>query len=251
VGTIIVVSEIQVLVPEKVVVSYRLAATGVRIAAHLLDTLFVFISIFATTYFVGVVMPNSLGMAFLTVFITFGYFVYFMVFEWLWNGKTPGKHLCSLRVRMADGTPIVPLAAFYRNLIRFADFFPVLYFTGLMSMFMNQNSQRMGDLVAGTIVVTDKPTRAQNFTAPHNLGVHPLEPLIGDLRQMTRAEYVLLKQIADRFPSMPEGARKLSLEEVWTPFAEKHKIGEPPVGVHSIYMIEAVVMKYGRSRGLL
>jgi hypothetical protein len=176
-------------------------------------------------------------------------FLYFTLFEWLWNGQTIGKRAMSLRVVSHDGTPVTLRGAVYRNLLRPADFLPVLYFAGVIAMFMNERSQRMGDLAAGTIVVHEARANPHYQVTPHHAGVHPFEESIGPLSTMTMEEYFAIKRLCDRFPELPPSVQVRSVEEVWAPFAEKEKI-EPIEGVHPVYQMEAVVMKYGRNKRL-
>jgi hypothetical protein len=67
---------------------------------------------------------------------------------------------------------------------------------------------------------------------------------------MTNDEYVVLRRLADRYPELTPETQERLIREVWRPFAERRGVQEPP-NVHPIYSIEAVVMKYGRERGLL
>lgn len=243
-------NEINVLVPEKVIVSYRLARNGVRVIALLIDTFLSVLASFVISILATMALPQAVGSAIAMLTITFGYFVYFILLEGLWNGVTVGKYMMGLRVRMADGTPVTFAAAMYRNLLRFADFFPAMYLTGAATIYFSDMSQRLGDMAAGTIVVSEKFAKPADQTAPHNYGIHAFEANVGDLRTMTRSEYVLLKHIADRFPDMPEVSRQKALDTVWQPFAKNHRIA-PVENVHPLYLMEAVVMKYGRLRGLL
>src|SRR5262249_27505562 len=81
--------------------------------------------------------------------------------EWLfpawcearWDGATPGKRLLRLMVLNDDGSPVRWPAALTRNLLRAVDFLPFIYATGLAAMLVNRDSNRLGDLAAGTVVV--------------------------------------------------------------------------------------------------
>jgi uncharacterized RDD family membrane protein YckC len=96
---------------------------------------------------------------------------YFAFFEWLWNGQTPGKRWLKLRVIREDGRPITFWEAAVRNLLRLFDMMPgIFYSIGLISVFISQRDQRVGDLFAGTVVVREReaeaPTFAQVFSSP-------------------------------------------------------------------------------------
>ena len=96
---------------------------------------------------------------------------YFAFFEWIWNGQTPGKRWLKLRVIREDGRPITFWEAAVRNLLRSFDMMPVPFYSiGLISVFSTTRDQRVGDMVAGTVVVREReaeaPAFAQVFGAP-------------------------------------------------------------------------------------
>ncbi|MBS1702980.1 MAG: RDD family protein [Armatimonadetes bacterium] len=177
-------------------------------------------------------------------------FAYFIFFEGLWNGQTLGKKMAGVRVRMADGTPITFAAATGRNLLRVADFLPVMYFIGIISMFVNPKLQRVGDLVAGTIVTHEVRVVDRFSVAPHRVGIHPLEHLVGELRNMTDDQYGVLRRYCDRFPELPAKVQDHLTQSVWLPMADTLGV-KMHHDIHPLYLAEATVMKYGRVRGLL
>lgn len=116
----------------------------------------------------------TLAILILIVFLLFsGYFVFF---EWLWNGQTPGKRLLKLRVIREDGRPITLWEALARNLLRIFDAIPgfvfPIYSIGLITIFGSRRDQRIGDMFAGTVVVRERmdeaPTFAETFSNPVN-----------------------------------------------------------------------------------
>ncbi len=241
-----------VLTPEKTVVSFNVAGVGSRIGAHVIDgfllmvfwLVMVFVAGFAGFGF-GAEIIGGLVMLVLTSSL----FLYFILLEWLWGGQTIGKKAMRLRVVSADGTPVTLRGAVYRNLMRPADFLPVMYFAGFIAMFMNERSQRLGDLAAGTIVIHEAKPNPHYQVTPHHAGVHPFEHSVGSLSSMTMEEYFAIKRLCDRFPELPPTVQMRSVEEVWKPFAEKERIESLP-GVHPVYQMEAVIMKYGRDKRL-
>ncbi|MFT3744226.1 MAG: RDD family protein [Pyrinomonadaceae bacterium] len=101
---------------------------------------------------------------------------YFIVFEWLWNGQTPGKKLLKLRVIRDDGRPLTLWEAIARNLLRIGDAVPgfilPIYSIGLIVIFLSSRDQRLGDIFAGTVVIRertdDAPTFAEAFSNRHD-----------------------------------------------------------------------------------
>ena len=146
----------------------ELAGVGSRMAAAVLDTILLYLSLLLLVL-VGsqVVNEGWLGgaaggwFAALVVLLLFALiWGYFAAFE-AWNGgRTPGKQALGIRVVMDTGRPVTAGAAVVRNLVRLLDcYFPVLpILPGLLLMFLNKSNKRLGDMAAGTIVVRDRPT---------------------------------------------------------------------------------------------
>lgn len=78
------------------------------------------------------------------------YAVFFEVYQ---AGMTPGKKINNIYVCHDDGTPISIQSSLIRNLLRYADFMPFFFVGGALTMLFNKKSQRLGDMVAGTLVV--------------------------------------------------------------------------------------------------
>jgi uncharacterized RDD family membrane protein YckC len=243
--------DLAILSPEKTVITYRVAGLGARVTAHFIDVIILFFTLFALTMLFATISVVGPDLMFVPAMIfTAGIFSYFILFEGLWNGQTLGKKAMGIRVRMADGTPVNFAAALARNLLRPADVLPGTYLVGMVAMFTNPRSQRIGDLAAGTIVVYDRRALPIFSPAPYVLGVHPCEQYLDDLRKMTVDEYIALRRMCDRFPELTVSVQARMLKEVWEPISEHIGIKNPP-NVHPIFMAEATVMKFGRTRGLM
>ncbi len=153
--------------PENIRFGYDVADIGSRFLAILIDSLIQGV-IYVVLFFSLVVLANQLtvielpsaindalaiGVIIVLFIIQFGYF---MFFEIILNGQTPGKHLFGLRVVKDNGAPFAPLDAVIRNLVRIIDFFPFAYGIGLVAMFFNARAKRLGDFAAGTLVVKQR-----------------------------------------------------------------------------------------------
>ncbi len=78
---------------------------------------------------------------------------YYIAFELLWNGQTPGKRLANTQVVRANGAPAEFGEVAIRNVIRIIDFLPFAYAIGFVVMFLNRRSRRLGDFAANTLVI--------------------------------------------------------------------------------------------------
>ncbi len=86
--------------------------------------------------------------------LVFGFqWCYFNLFEWIWNGQTPGKRMLHLRVIKADGSPVSGIDVLLRNLSRPIDTLGPMGLIGLIMIFVSRKAQRLGDLMARTLVI--------------------------------------------------------------------------------------------------
>lgn len=139
--------------PEGIELKLAVAGPVVRALAWGIDSL-IRIGIYAGLAVIMLsAIPGGLGIGlyFIAVFVV-GWF-YFVVFEVYRDGATPGKSAMNLRVLHDDATPVGWSASMVRNLLRFVDFLPILYGFGLISMLLSRDFKRLGDVVAGTVVV--------------------------------------------------------------------------------------------------
>jgi len=168
--------------PERVPLHFALASIGNRFIAAAIDHAIQGLTL--ALIFIAAVVLSSFpiieramasapkwvwAVAILILFLIFaGYFAFF---EWIWSGQTPGKRWLKLRVIREDGRPITFWEASVRNLLRSFDMMPFpFYSVGLISVFSTNRDQRVGDMVAGTVVVREReaeaPAFAQVFATP-------------------------------------------------------------------------------------
>lgn len=145
--------------PERVWFRYRIAGPAQRGAAAAIDLLvqgLVLTVVFTLTSLVSVV-PGlggvGAGFQFLGLFAV--WWLYGLFFEALLSGRTPGKIALSLRVVRVDGSPARFPDLVLRNLLRAADFLPIAFGFGVIAMAADPRFRRLGDLVAGTVVVAE------------------------------------------------------------------------------------------------
>jgi uncharacterized RDD family membrane protein YckC len=119
---------------------------------------------------------GGLGVGFWLLFYFLLEWFYPVVFELSRSGATPGKSIVGIKVVMDNGLPITPAASFTRNLLRVADFLPLLFGAGIVSMLVRQDSKRLGDLAAATIVV-HQPQRPPKVKLDNVAPVTPVVPL--------------------------------------------------------------------------
>ena len=170
--------------PERVQLEFALASIGNRFLAVAIDHFIQYLSIFLIAWMAislgnlggpsGVDDPEhffsempkwTLALLIVGIFVIFA--SYFILFEWLWNGQTPGKRLLKLRVIREDGRPLTLWEAIARNLLRICDAIPgfvfPVYSVGLIAIFLSSRDQRLGDVFAGTVVIRERTDEAPSF----------------------------------------------------------------------------------------
>ncbi|CAM2009495.1 RDD family protein [Acanthopleuribacter pedis] len=157
--------------PEGVRIHFECAGPFPRMAATMIDFLIqglIMIVFSMGIGFLGAVIGFSVAQGLQAIFVFLMMWFYYVFFEVYRNGQTPGKKVFHLQVMDVRGTPITLAKSILRNLLRIADFLPFVYGFGLLSILNTSRFQRLGDLVAGTIVVY-VPQAQTPFKAPQSI----------------------------------------------------------------------------------
>ena len=162
---------LEIETPEHVVLDYEIAGLGSRAAAALIDILILGGLALSSGILLAIMnrlglSPGRLGGAVLILIGFAAWYGYFTLFEGLRGGQTPGKRRLGLRVVADTGQPAGIGAAAIRNLLRPADFLPPPYLLGALLVGLHPRAKRLGDMVAGTVVVRDRPQEDQVRLAP-------------------------------------------------------------------------------------
>lgn len=162
----------------RVAVELPVAGLGSRAMAWFVDAALMgvvaLVAYFVVTFFVpdpvnallalSPVLRASSGTAVLVVL-----WAYWTVFELRWSGQTPGKRLLRIRVVKSDGSPVTLFASAVRNLLRLVDFLPVCYPVGAVTMLFDAKHRRVGDLLAGTLLVRDEQVDLSRYAQVQNV----------------------------------------------------------------------------------
>jgi uncharacterized RDD family membrane protein YckC len=150
--------------PEEINLQLEVANVGSRTLAILIDLALCAMVLFAVYSLTLLLARDTTGdfatrlsrhaMTTLLLLLIFGFqWGYFNLFEWMWNGQTPGKRLLHLRVIKIDGTPVSWIDVLLRNLSRPIDTFGPMGLIGLVMIFVSRKAQRLGDVMARTLVI--------------------------------------------------------------------------------------------------
>ncbi len=200
---------VRVETPENVVLDLEIAGLGSRALAALIDSLILLAWIVAVTLLsrlVGTMTGGGTWLGAVTILILFGStFGYFIVYEGFGRGQTPGKRIIGIRVVQGTGHPLTAGAAVARNLLRIADLFPPpSYLVGALFVAFHPQGKRLGDLVAGSIVVRDRPEETEPSEDAAPLREDEWEP---DAPEMSDEEFALLRQFRERLAGLDPDVR--------------------------------------------
>lgn len=256
--------------PEQVAIRFPVAGLGSRFLAILADTV-----VQAAGYLVLILVfvlimssaPKAAGGSFshtgekwlvagLVLFHFLLYWGYFALFETFWNGQTPGKRRCKIRVIQQSGRQITFFEAMTRNLIRVIDMLPGFYLIGVISMLCNRQHQRLGDLAAATLVVHERPAdeplwggnASRTFTAaaferarPEADLQHPDDATLpaDAVARLTHEDLVVIDRFFSRILDMELDTRARLAERLAAQMSVKMKL-DPPPAMKSEDLLEAV-----------
>jgi uncharacterized RDD family membrane protein YckC len=245
--------ELSVVTPENVEINHLYAGIGTRFVALMIDhCLQVFLM---ATIVIGITLAVTgtggltdawsdgfnltgwaMGAVVVATFLLF--WGYFILFETIWNGQTPGKRAVRIRVIKENGRSIDFFSAAIRNIVRILDMLPGIYAFGVISMFFSPAYKRIGDYAAGTIVVKEyrpdppdgaKPRKGRSSRDADWSGATPFREnaeeaeretvpgvSIEGIGRVTREEYEAARRFLDRRGELPDGiandlAKKISL----------------------------------------
>jgi uncharacterized RDD family membrane protein YckC len=250
--------------PERVALHFALASIGNRFLAcafdHALQTLAIVIIIYGSLWLTSIAGLEALvagASKWVLALIIIAAFVvwssYFIVFEWLWSGQTPGKRWLKLRVIREDGRPITLWESAIRNLLRIFDMMPLpFYSVGLISVFASTRDQRIGDLFAGSVVVRERAAEAPSFDEVFASPVsdtamrRTFKPVqfAADISVLTESEIEVVEAFLRRRFDMPDRARQWTAWRVATPILYKIKPSYDPSSFAYEGFLEELLHRY-------
>ena len=292
--------EILVVTPENIEIEYELAGLGTRFLANLIDTgiqMAIYVGIWIVFGLLALLIGLSAGavaislgaffaeaqvaLALIAAFIVlWGYFIWF---ETVWNGQTPGKRQMGLRVIRDGGYPINIYAAIVRNLIRLMDGMPIVALgliiagvvghqtltaaTGgivilipLLCLMLSARYQRLGDFIAGTMVVKQRAPRVPTLEAlappprvlPEHLADYALADIGRHVYEMSVPEYRAVRHYIDRRWQLPPQVQQGAAMRLAVPLMKRLEIN-PPSGVISVNyadFLEYLAVAFEQYRGV-
>jgi uncharacterized membrane protein SpoIIM required for sporulation/uncharacterized RDD family membrane protein YckC len=215
---------IEVETPEQIALSYSVAGIGSRGAAAAVDMLISMLMLVALAIIMGLaasyagftlgkLSPSAAWVMAAYIIaqfvVTWGYYV---IFEGIWDGQTPGKRIMKLRVVRDGGFSVTFAASAVRNLLRVVDAFG-LYLAGIVVALTNSSRKRLGDIVAGTFVIREERTHSMAAAQPAPTNSRNL------FARLTDDEYSVLQRYMERRTTLDPDRRDAIVGQLATRFA--------------------------------
>ena len=200
--------------PEQTPLDFAVAGIGSRFLALAADALLQIVTVLIFVVVFEISAPNVRFIsnhtqvwlqALFVILLFLIQFAYFAVFEAVWHGQTPGKRLVHLRVIRDNGRPIGVYEAVVRNLLRTVDSLPGIYAVAIACAFFSRQSKRVGDWVAGTVVVREAPLQG---IVPASHAVFTDASMTGDPRKISNEELRLIEAFLDRRAALDHIVRR-------------------------------------------
>ena len=251
---------VELVTPENIAFRYQLAGPFRRFPAMLIDFVLKIIAVVIfslSALLVGASIGSvaaALGVGAIMVFWFALSWFYGAFFEAMFNGKTPGKWMCGIRVVSTDGHPINGIQALLRNLLRVVDLAPPVTLdmvfaesppipiptgvVGLIVMAFNQRMQRLGDLAGGTMVIVDERTWALPKVKVDDARVPALASFIPADFRVTPTLSKALAQYAERRAFLSPARRREVAKRLADPLLTRFEFRsdiDPDLLLYSLY----------------
>jgi uncharacterized RDD family membrane protein YckC len=207
---------VEITTTQNVAITYELASVGERIAAYLLDLFIVFgvyillwLTLGLSSYGTWLAESSHLLAFWIYLFPLALFFSYHLLMEGFASGQSLGKKAIGIRVLRADGKEATFSDYLLRAILQLLD---IIFTTGMLAILLissTQNSQRLGDMAANTLVV--RLRAKQLFQLSDILKIEKIEnyqPQYPQVRQLREQDMLLIKSVLLRARKYPNKAHQ-------------------------------------------
>lgn len=243
--------------PESVELDFTLAGIGNRAYALIIDYIFLglaliicillgnYLSFYTLELFSDDIKKNlALWLFAIQLLIIFTLYVgYFVIFETIGQGQTPGKKRAKIRVIRDDGRIISISQATLRALFRPID---DLFFLGAFLIIFSKKEKRIGDIVAGTIVIQEKTANYKNTLNISNeaSSLASLLQIEGDISQLLPEDFAIIREYLETREEMLMEAKKEISHRLANQAKEIIKLEKVPENISANLFLEAIYLAY-------
>jgi len=209
------IEKLTIETPEQIDLEFPLAGLGSRGLALLVDSLIQAIVVIIVSVLMELISPDLFRhwaaagkwMTALIISVMFClYWGYFALFEVFWNGQTPGKRQAHIRVITNSGRPINVFEAIARNFLRAVDS-QLGYVVGAVAIAVDKRNRRLGDMVAGTVVVHELQEQGDSYWYSQQSTTTDAS-VVDVVAAMTPQEFQLIETFLNRRLDLPYDQRE-------------------------------------------
>lgn len=256
-------NQIKIQTPESVELEFTLAGVGGRAVALTIDYVILWTSLLLVFWFLMLVLSQlSQWDALLSIdsdtlqqwalaiigLVMFALYVgYFIGFETIWYGQTPGKRYARIRVIRDDAQPVRVFQTTLRSLLRPVD---DIFFLGFFCILLGKQEKRIGDWLAGTVVVqTDPRTAGKDITVSESAkDVAPKLADVMDFERVTPDNFATIREYLKRRRGLTTKARKELSVNLARALKENVQLETLPMEMTADTFLEAVYFAYQQNR---
>lgn len=243
--------------PESVELEFTLAGIGNRAYALMIDYLIwgaILIAVLFTWGILSTQIPEDIIseiapwiFAITLLIIFFIYVGYFVFFETLWQGQTPGKRFVKIRVIQDSGKPIGIQQATLRALLRPID---DTLFIGVLFIVFNGKEKRLGDLLAATIVVQEERNTTKDKFTISDQAQAVANQLLEDsnIAALLPDDFAVIREYLKRREDMEPNAKLELSRKLGKQLKDLINLEEMPLQVGSDLFLEAVYLAYQQQK---
>jgi uncharacterized RDD family membrane protein YckC len=238
------VADTGIVTPEAVVLAFDSAGVGSRVLAELIDLAIEVLAFGVMALGFAILGSTPLGIAGVYIALFAVLFVYPVAIETLWRGRTVGKAAMGLRVVTVEGGQISFRHALVRGAMGLVDFYVSFGGVAVIAILATPHNQRLGDLVAGTLVLRERtgarmPSAAE-FRVPPGWE-HYASTL--DVSGLTATDYQAARAFLLRAGSLHPAVRDRLARDIATPLLTRLRHA-PPQGVPAEVFLVCVAARY-------
>jgi len=201
-----------IVTPEGVTLDFERAGIASRLLARLVDVLILVAAFYLAAILLVIVTMSAPTLSIvLMAVVAFGLaFLYPMILETTWRGRTVGKYAVGLRVITVEGGPVRFRHSAIRSMLQIIDIFATLGGAAVVAAMASPEGQRLGDMAAGTYVVRERRARAvmaeHEVIIPTPWGLQSIVDSI-DPSSLDVSQAALIRSFLVRVPEMSDGSR--------------------------------------------
>jgi uncharacterized RDD family membrane protein YckC len=209
------IEKLTIETPEQIELEFPVAGLGSRGMALLIDTLIQIVVVIVVIFLTEMISPDlnrywvtaGKWMTAAVIFLMFClYWGYFALFEIFWNGQTPGKRQARIRVITVGGRPVNTFETIARNFLRAIDS-QLAYMVGAIAIVVDKRNRRLGDMVAGTVVVHELQEQGDSYWYGQK-STAVATPPVEAISAMTAQEFQLIETFLNRRLDLPYEQRQ-------------------------------------------